>query len=265
MAESPLWCFLFVEEDVIVGATGFIGGVLRTRSLPEGWIFNLACPGSPVRQRANPERVVEANTSVMMGILDYAKTEGKRVFHASTVEVHGNAQTPYCQGKQIAEKMCGIYVREFGVDVRIARMGNVIGPSMRIDDGRVVPTFVWQAVNDQDLYVHGNALRSFLHVDDAICAMIRLMSGNYKGAVVEVYHPRYVRMVELARMIVDLAKSRSKIIRINAEMRDQVHPVPPFNTPTIDLEASLSEIIRRFRDEKKAVHAGNEGVATGNY
>jgi hypothetical protein len=91
------------------------------------------------------------------------------------------------------------------------------------------------------------------------------MSGDYKGAVVEVYHPRYVRMVDLARIIIDLAKSKSKVIAVHAEDRDQVHPVPPFNTPTIDLEASLSEIIRRYRDEESAVHAGNEGMAAGNH
>jgi nucleoside-diphosphate-sugar epimerase len=136
---------------------------------------------------------------------------------------------------------------------------------MPVNDGRVVPTFVWRAIHDQDLFVYGNALRSFLHVDDAICAMLRLMSGDYKGAVVEVYHPRYVRMVDLARIIIDLAKSKSKVIAVHAEDRDQVHPVPPFNTPTIDLEASLSEIIRRYRDEESAVHAGNEGMAAGNH
>lgn len=250
---------------MILGRTGFIGGVLSTRKLPENWVFNLACCGSPVRQRENPERVIDANTTVVLKVLDHARETGDRVFHASTVDVHSNVPTAYCQGKQIAERLCKIYAAEFGVDVRVARFGNVIGPTMPVDDGRVVPTFVWRAIHDQDLFVYGNALRSFLHVDDAICAMIRLMSGDYKGAVVEVYHPRYVRMVELARIIIDLAKSKSKVIALHAEARDQVHPVPTFTAPTIDLEAALSEIIRRYRDEEGTVHAGDEGVATGDH
>ena len=166
------------------------------------WIFNLACPASPIHYQYNPVKTVKTSVMGMLNMLGMAKRVQARVLQASTSEVYGDpAEHPqresywgnvnpigprscYDEGKRVAETLMVDYHRQNGVDIRIARIFNTYGPRMAMGDGRVISNFVVQALkgNPLTIYGDGSQTRCFCYVDDLISGLVKLMEYEGEGA-----------------------------------------------------------------------------------
>jgi UDP-glucuronate decarboxylase len=163
------------------------------------WIFNLACPASPVHYQYNPVKTVKTSVMGTLNMLGLAKRVRARILQASTSEVYGDPavhpqvetywgnvnpiglRSCYDEGKRVAETLMCDYHRQNGVDTRIIRIFNTYGPRMAVGDGRVVSNFIVQALRGEPLTIYGDGTqtRSFCYVDDMIEGMVALM--NYTG------------------------------------------------------------------------------------
>lgn len=196
-------------------------------------IYNLACPASPIHYQFNAIKTVKANVVGTMNMLGMAKRVKARILQASTSEVYGDpAEHPqresywgnvnplgirscYDEGKRVAETLMMDYHRQNHVDVRIARIFNTYGPRMSLNDGRVISNFIVQALRNKPItiYGEGNQTRSFCYVDDLIEGLIRLMNcPNFVGPV-NIGNPQEFTIRDLAKKIITLTGSRSKIVR----------------------------------------------------
>jgi UDP-glucuronate decarboxylase len=157
-------------------------------------IFNLACPASPVHYQKDPVQTMKTNVAGAINVLDLAKRLNVRVFQASTSEIYGDPEVSpqqesywghvnsigiracYDEGKRAAETLFFDYHRQYGVDIRVARIFNTFGPKMAKDDGRVVSNFIMQALNNKDITIYGDGTqtRSFCFVDDLIEGFMKL-------------------------------------------------------------------------------------------
>ncbi|MCP4589531.1 MAG: SDR family oxidoreductase [bacterium] len=163
------------------------------------WIFNLACPASPVHYQYNPVKTVKTSVMGMLNMLGLAKRVKARILQASTSEVYGDPavhpqvetywgnvnpiglRACYDEGKRVAETLMCDYHRQNAVDIRIMRIFNTYGPRMAVGDGRVASNFIVQALQGEPLTVYGDGsqTRSFCYVEDLINGMIALM--EYAG------------------------------------------------------------------------------------
>ncbi len=166
------------------------------------WIFNLACPASPIHYQYNPVKTVKTSVMGTLNMLGMAKRVQARVLQASTSEVYGDpAEHPqtesywgnvnpigprscYDEGKRVAETLMVDYHRQNGIDIRIARIFNTYGPRMATGDGRVISNFVVQALKGDPLTIYGDGsqTRCFCYVDDLISGLVKLMEYEGEGA-----------------------------------------------------------------------------------
>ena len=154
----------------------------------------MACPASPIHYQRNPVQTFKTSVHGAINILGLAKRTGARVLQASTSEVYGSPgvspqpesywgnvnpigiRACYDEGKRAAETLFLDYHRQYGVDIRVARIFNTYGPRMAMGDGRVVSNFIVQALKNEDLTVYGDGsqVRSFCYVDDLIEGLVSL-------------------------------------------------------------------------------------------
>jgi UDP-glucuronate decarboxylase len=194
-------------------------------------IFNLACPASPVHYQKDPVQTMKTNVSGAINVLGLAKRLNVRVFQASTSEIYGDPQISpqvesywgnvnsigiracYDEGKRAAETLFFDYHRQYGVDIRVARIFNTFGPRMAQNDGRVVSNFILQALANQDITIYGDGIqtRSFCFVDDLIEGFIRLFFTDDIHVPVNLGNPQPITMNQLATEIVELVGSQSKV------------------------------------------------------
>ncbi len=208
------------------------GDVTERYQLSADWIFNMACPASPVQYQKNPLKTISTSLLGMDNACRCAIQNGGRVLQASTSEIYGdptvhpqpesywghvNTLGPracYDEGKRASETLCMEYNRQLGLDVRIARIFNTYGPRMALDDGRVVSNFIIQALKNRPITVYGQGrqTRSFCYVDDLIEGILRMMKQKKTVGPVNIGNPGEFTILELAEAVLELTKSRSKII-----------------------------------------------------
>jgi len=184
--ERRLPRYTFVEHD-ICKPIPVIG--------PAQAVFNLASPASPIDYARLPLETLEVGSAGTRNALDLARMAGATLVHASTSEVYGDPlehpqredysgnvnpigpRACYDEAKRYAEALITSYARVHGTRFRIARIFNTYGPRMRVDDGRVVPAFVTQALKGEDFTVFGDGLqtRSFCYVDDLVAGLLLLL------------------------------------------------------------------------------------------
>lgn len=239
------------------------------------WIFNLACPASPVHYQKFPVDTVKTNVMGMIQALELGKLTGARVFQASTSEIYGDPlvhpQTEqywgnvnplskracYDEGKRCAETLCFDYYREYGVDIRVIRIFNTYGPRMAENDGRVVSNFILQALRGEPiaLYGDGSFTRSFQFVSDLIDGMMRMMEqGDFVGPV-NIGNPDEFTIKELADLILELTGSSSRIIHLPEIEHDPKRRKPDIRlakeklawAPTVALREGLKETVAYFK------------------
>ena len=195
-------------------------------------IYNLACPASPIHYQHDPVQTTKTSVIGAINMLGLAKRRGARILQASTSEVYGdpnvhpqtedyrghvNLAGPrgcYDEGKRCAETLFYDYKRQHQIAIRVARIFNTYGPNMHPQDGRVVSSFIIQALKNYPITVYGSGsqTRSFCYVDDLVDGLVRLMNveGDVDGAI-NLGNPVEVTVLELAELIISLVGSRSEL------------------------------------------------------
>jgi len=196
-------------------------------------IYNLACPASPVHYQHDPVQTTKTNVMGAINMLGLAKRIKARIFQASTSEVYGDPTTHpqvedyrgnvnplgpracYDEGKRCAETLFADYRRQHRIEIKIARIFNTYGPRMHPDDGRVVSSFICQALRGDDitLFGTGSQTRAFCFVSDLIEGFIRLMRSHESvTGPINLGNPHEISVRELAERVIDLTGSKSRIV-----------------------------------------------------
>lgn len=257
--------FRFIQQDV----TEFL-----FLDQPVNYVWHFASPASPVDYLEFPIQTLKVGSLGTHKALGLAKNKGARFLLASTSEIYGdplvhpqteeywgnvNSIGPrgcYDEAKRFAEALTMAYHREHGVPTRIVRIFNTYGPRMRLHDGRVVPAFISQALKNKPLTVFGEGkqTRSFCYVSDLIEGIYRLMMSNYAQPV-NVGNPTEMTMLEFARKIIRVTRSRSKIVFKPLPQDDPKQRRPDITRarkllrwqPKVRLAAGLIKTIAYFR------------------
>jgi UDP-glucuronate decarboxylase len=195
-------------------------------------IYNLACPASPVHYQHDPVQTTKTSVHGAINMLGLAKRLKAKIFQASTSEVYGDPhihpqveeywgnvnpigiRSCYDEGKRCAETLFFDYHRQYGLEIKVARIFNTYGPRMHPNDGRVVSNFIVQALNGQDLTVYGegNQTRSFCYVDDLVSGFIALMATDKSvTGPINLGNPNEFTIRELAEQVLSLTKSGGKL------------------------------------------------------
>lgn len=240
-------------------------------------VLDLASPASPVDFATMPLEILAVGSTGTRNLLDLAVAHDARFFLASTSEVYGDPlvhpqpetylgnvspigpRSCYDEAKRFSEALTMAYHRTHGLDVRIVRIFNTYGERMRPDDGRVVNTFVVQALRGEPITLHGdgNQTRSFCHVSDEVAGLIAVLDGHLTGPV-NVGNPGEFTVRQLAEAVVELTGSASEIVTVALPAEREGDPLqrqPDITliastygwTPTVGLRDGLTRMIDHFR------------------
>jgi UDP-glucuronate decarboxylase len=253
-------------------------------------IYNLACPASPVHYQCDPVRTTKTSVHGAINMLGLAKRVRAKIFQASTSEVYGDARVHpqkedywghvnpigprscYDEGKRCAETLFADYRRQYGLEIRIARIFNTYGPHMHPADGRVVSNFMVQALSGKALTVYGDGsqTRSLCYVDDMIDAFVRLMDApDGTCNPVNLGDPQEITMLDLAERIVRATGSTSTVTFRPLPIDDPWHRRPDISAarallgwePSTPLEAGLRAVVGYFRERLAAARHDGSGAA----
>jgi UDP-glucuronate decarboxylase len=238
-------------------------------------IYNLACPASPIYYQRDPVQTTKTSVIGAINMLGLAKRLHARILQTSTSEVYGDPQVHpqtegyrglvniagpracYDEGKRCAETLFYDYKRQHGLAIRIARIFNTYGPNMHPQDGRVISSFIIEALKNEPITIYGSGsqTRSFCYVDDMINGLIRLMNVECDGGgAVNLGNPVEVTILELAHLIISLVGSRSKVGFRPLPEDDPRQRCPDITrarellhwAPKVQLEEGLSRTIAYF-------------------
>ncbi len=242
-----------------------------------GQIYNLACPASPIHYQRDPVQTTKTSVHGAINMLGLAKRVRARILQASTSEVYGDPEVHpqpegywghvnpigirscYDEGKRCAETLFFDYFRQHSLDIKVVRIFNTYGPRMHPDDGRVVSTFIVQALRNENITVFGDGqqTRSFCYVDDLIQGLIKMMATeqSFTGPV-NMGNPSEFTMLELAETILRLTKSGSRLVMKPLPEDDPRHRKPDISLaraklgwePVTPLADGLKPTIAYFRD-----------------
>ena len=248
--------------------------IVKPILLEVDWIFNLACPASPIHYQYNPVKTVKTNVMGTLNMLGLAKRVKARILQASTSEVYGDPQVHpqpesyfgnvnpiglrscYDEGKRVAETLMMDYHRQSQVDVKIVRIFNTYGPRMHPEDGRVVSNFIVAALKGEPITIHGDGLqsRSFCYVTELVDAMYRMMNTENFTGPVNTGNPGEFTMIELAETVLNMTNSSPKLMKVEARPDDPGRRQPDITLakeklgwePEIKLKEGLKPTIEYF-------------------
>ena len=238
-------------------------------------IYNLACPASPVHYQHDPVQTVKTSVHGAINMLGLAKRIGAKIFQASTSEVYGDPEVHpqhelywgkvnpigprscYDEGKRCAETLFFDYNRQHNVNIKVARIFNTYGPKMHPDDGRVVSNFIVQALLGKDITIFGEGTqtRSFCYVDDLVKGIQLFMdSDNDFMGPINMGNPNEFSILELAKYVINLTSSKSKLIHKPLPQDDPKQRQPDIRLakenlnwePKIELSDGLKRTIEHF-------------------
>ncbi|MCD6508131.1 SDR family oxidoreductase [Candidatus Poribacteria bacterium] len=238
------------------------------------YILNFASPASPVDYMNHPIETLRVGAMGTYNMLELAREKGARFLHASTSEVYGDPlihpqpetywgnvnpigpRSVYDEAKRYAEALVMAYHRMYGLDTRIVRIFNTYGPLMRPNDGRAIPNFISQALKNEPITVYGDGsqTRSFTYITDEIDGIYRLLMSDYHEPV-NIGNPEEKTILELARLIIEMTGSDSRIVFKPLPKDDPKVRRPDISRakevlswePKVPLEEGLKETIRYFR------------------
>lgn len=239
-------------------------------------IYNLACPASPVHYQTDPVQTVKTNTIGVIHILNLANKYKAKVLQASTSEIYGDPlehpQTEnykgnvnpigpracYDEGKRVAETLFFDYHRQNNVDIKVARIFNTYGPGMAKNDGRVISNFILQALLGESITVYGdgNQTRSLCYVSDMVLGLQALMHAENFTGPVNIGNPAELKILDIAKKIIELTGSKSKIIFKPIPQDDPRQRRPDISLaetklnwhPQINLDEGLAKTIEYFKN-----------------
>lgn len=218
---------------------------------PVDAVLHFASPASPNDYLEHPIHTLKVGSLGTLNAIGLAKVKGARFLLASTSEVYGDPQVNpqpesywghvnpigprgvYDEAKRFAEAMTMAYQRYHGLDTRIVRIFNTYGPRMRLNDGRVVPNFIHQALTNQPLTVYGDGsqTRSFQYYSDLVEGVYRLLLSDEKEPV-NIGNPYEMTILEFAEAVLELTRSSSEIVHIEPE-DDRTTDDPKVRRPDI--------------------------------
>ena len=248
-------------------------------------IMNLACPASPIHYQKHPVQTTKTSVIGAINMLGLAKRLGIPIFQASTSEVYGDPtispqnedywgnvnplgiRACYDEGKRVAETLFFDYHRQYDLEIKVVRIFNTYGPSMNLNDGRVVSNFVVQALRGENLSIYGDGsqTRSFCYVSDLIDGFIKMMNtkSDLTGPI-NLGNPNEFTMLELAEKVIKLTGSKSKLEFKELPLDDPKQRKPNIAlaqtklnwNPRIELEEGLEKTIEdfKFRMSRENVH-----------
>jgi UDP-glucuronate decarboxylase len=238
-------------------------------------IYNLACPAAPIHYQHDPVQTTKTSVIGAINMLGLTKRLRARILQASTSEVYGDPQISpqredypgqvnmvgpracYDEGKRCAETLFYDYKRQHGLSIRVARIFNTYGPKMHPQDGRVVSNFVVQALRNEPITVFGEGqqTRSFCYANDLVEGLTRLMNvePDIEGPV-NLGNPHEITILQLARLVLSLTGSRSRICFLPLPQDDPRQRRPDITraqellrwSPRVDIEEGLSKTIAYF-------------------
>ena len=244
---------------------------------PADAVFNLASPASPIDYSKLPLETLEVGSNGTRHALELARALGATLVHASTSEVYGDPlehpqreayfgnvnpigpRACYDEAKRFAETLVTTYARVHPLPIRIARIFNTYGPRMRADDGRVVPTFVTQALRGVDFTVFGDGTqtRSFCFVDDLVSGLLALQEKG-DARPVNLGNPRETTLIEFADTIRKVVGKGGRVRSIRPLPENDPKQRRPDITrartllgwePKVSLEEGLAPTVAYFRRE----------------
>lgn len=238
-------------------------------------LYHLACPASPVHYQKDPIKTLETAFTGTHNVLHWAACNKRKVIIASTSEVYGTPhvhpqpesywgnvnpfgpRAVYDEGKRAAEALVWAYLQMHHIDVRVARIFNSYGSNMRTDDGRAIPNFITQALNNQPITVYGDGTqtRSFCYVDDLIDGLLALAKYTGDHRVFNLGNPHECSVGEIAERILKLIGSKADIVHKSLPVDDPTIRCPDITraltcldwAPKIDLDEGLRRTIDYFR------------------
>lgn len=246
--------------------------VTKPLSIEVDRIYNLACAASPASFQAAPIETTKTSVLGAINVLDLAVRTGAKVLQASTSEVYGDphvhpqredywgnvnpigVRACYDEGKRCAETLFFDYHRQLSLRTKVVRIFNTYGPRMRIDDGRVVSNFIVQALTGRELSIYGDGLqtRSFCYVDDTVGGLVKMMASDDRvTGPVNLGNPYECSIGELARLILELTNSKSRLVYLSAASDDPRRRQPDITqarqalgwTPVVALSEGLTQTI----------------------
>jgi len=238
-------------------------------------IFNLACPASPIHYQKDPVQTTKTSVIGAINMLGLAKRLKIKVLQASTSEIYGDPvvhpqnetywghvnpigpRSCYDEGKRCAETLFFDYWRQHSLPIKVVRIFNTYGPRTHPNDGRVVSSFIMQALLNQDITIFGQGeqTRSFCYVDDMIGGLIGMMETEPEiTGPVNLGNPDELSIRALAELVLEITGSRSKIVHRPLPADDPQQRCPDISEaerllgwrPTIALREGLSKTIPYF-------------------
>jgi UDP-glucuronate decarboxylase len=238
-------------------------------------IFNLACPASPIHYQRDPVQTTKTSVVGALNMLGLAKRLKTKILQASTSEVYGDPENHpqqetywghvnpigprscYDEGKRCAETLFFDYWRQHRLPIKVVRIFNTYGPRTHPNDGRVVSSFIVQALSNQDITIFGQGeqTRSFCYVDDLIRGLLSMMeTGPDIVGPINLGNPNELSIRELAEVILELTGSRSRIIHRPLPTDDPKKRCPDISEadrllnwrPTTPLKEGLAKTIPYF-------------------
>jgi len=239
-------------------------------------IYNLACPASPIHYQYNPIKTVKTSVMGAINMLGLAKRIKAKILQASTSEVYGDptihpqpesywgnvnpigSRSCYDEGKRCAETLFKDYHQQNGVRIKIVRIFNTYGPRMHPNDGRVVSNFIVQALQKKEITIYGDGTqtRSFQYVDDLLEGIVRMMqTGDDVTGPINLGNPKEFTILELAKKILQMTGSNSKIVHMPLPQDDPVQRKPIISRakanlndwePVVELDEGLQKTIAYF-------------------
>ncbi|MFH1678341.1 MAG: UDP-glucuronic acid decarboxylase family protein [Candidatus Omnitrophota bacterium] len=244
------------------------------------WVMHFASPASPKDYLEHPIKTVKVGTLGTHNCLGIAKAKNAKFFLASTSEIYGDPlvhpqpeeyfgnvnpigpRSCYDEAKRAAEAMTFAYHRQHNIAIRVIRIFNTYGPFMRIDDGRVVSNFIYQALTNKDFTVYGDGsqTRSFCYIDDLIEGIIKFMGIDYPGPL-NLGNPDEFIILGLIKKIIQLSGTSSSIKFLPLPEDDPKRRQPDITKakkllnwqPKVCLEDGLKETIPWFKQKIKGV------------
>jgi len=243
-------------------------------------IFNLACPASPIHYQHDPVQTTKTSVHGAINMLGLAKRINVKILQASTSEVYGDPEkhpqdetywgnvnpigprSCYDEGKRCAETLFFDYYRQHNLEIKVVRIFNTYGPNMHPNDGRVVSNFIMQALQNKDLTVYGNGeqTRSFCFIDDLVLGLQKMMNSAKENiGPINLGNPTELKILDLAKKIIKLTDSKSKIINRDLPLDDPVRRKPDISeakkilnwNPKVDIDDGLKETIEYFKLQLK--------------
>lgn len=238
-------------------------------------IYHLACPASPIFYQRDPVQTTKTCVHGSINILGLAKRLQVPILLASTSEVYGDPvvhpqeesywgnvnpigiRSCYDEGKRCAETLFFDYHRQHGLQIKVARIFNTYGPNMLVNDGRVVSSFIVQALRDEPLTIFGDGsqTRSFCYVDDLVDGLIRLMNSDRSvTGPINLGNPNEFTMLELATAVRQIVGGQPRIVHRPLPADDPVRRRPDIElarrildwSPTVELHAGLTQTVEYF-------------------